>query len=352
MIKSANDYKGKFKEFLDSKIPTETDFDYWDYEGFDYKYLSDNLDDLAFSYIVFMDDKQNITNFAHYQKENGFDIFTLDDVDSKVIASNLEDLRNSFEHPLVHSLYSFYNDDKQDLPEIYHMNMKSKVIDENYVYMDELFCLNENDKDIIVDLADEKNFPSLIGEITYDVMPYSDYVYEEGRDDKIIPAITKDDSGHDHLAGFHYFGLRDGGNDKMVVAKNGDNIVGVIKYGKYGDGSYQPEHIGLCFIDVKKPYRGQGIATNLMKEFGKVVERENKEEGINLPIYLTDESEMGEKCHMRDTAVKEIKNVTCYYTDHKDYQYVVCLNGEELGRGDRLNKVLENTNSKKFDIEL
>ena len=331
MIKKYSEIKESFKKYLDNLIEETSEFeDFYEIEGFNYSYLKEDLDNFNDdNIIVFVDKDENIINFATRSKEESFDAFYLDKVDIDILRENLEDLKENFSHPIVSSMQEFYKKDNGF--SVFEMNRKSKIISEDYLFMDNYFCLNKDDMDIFVNLSDEKNFPQYEGNLLFEIMDYDSFVSENMRNDKFVSTSTIDDTHHNHIAGFHYFGQFDERGDKMIVAKDGDNIVGMIKYGEYG-GDYAPRHIGLCFIDVKKPYRGQGIATLLMEEFGKRIEKENKFKENSLPIYLTDESDMGRKCHMKDIAIDKIKNVPLYYEDHSDYSYVSFFNGKEIGR--------------------
>ncbi len=335
MVYEANLYKNKFKKYLKTLITADNNDDWYFEEGFDYGYLLDNLDKDLNKFVVFVDKDDNITNFAFHTVENDLDIFYLDTADKNILKDNLDDLRNSYKHPFVDGLQSFY-DDRELFKNIFKIDCNSKIVNERYVFNGDYFCLKEDDKSLIVDIADKLNFPP-IGNITYDIEDYSPFIYEKMRQKNLIPTETIDDSNHNHIAGFHYFGLIDDSKDKMVVAKSGENIIGIIKYGIYGDKGN--EHIGLCFIDVSIPYRGNKIATNLMEKFGNIIYEENKDREKPLPIYLTEESEMGRLCHMKDIAIDKIKDVPIYYEDHKTWEYVSCFNGVEIDRNKYFNEL-------------
>ena len=133
--------------------------------------------------------------------------------------------------------------------------------------------------------------------------------------------------------------------NNVLVAKDGDNIVGALKFGEYGKSDFCP-HMAVCYIDVKKPYRNKGIATSLFKEFGRIMEEAHKKGKMDLPIFLTSESEMGEKCHMMKIALENIKNLVVYHEDRDKYEYVLYFNNEELDRNISIKKLIETYNDK------
>ena len=115
-------------------------------------------------------------------------------------------------------------------------------------------------------------------------------------------------SGQYVFTGFHYVSIQDltnsyveKGNEPMyLVAEDGhNNIIGVLKYGYYGKG--KGRHLAIAYVDVHCLYRREGIATDLLKELNK---RVNKGEFIELSI----ESEEGKLCHMHDLSKRILTN--------------------------------------------
>jgi GNAT superfamily N-acetyltransferase len=108
--------------------------------------------------------------------------------------------------------------------------------------------------------------------------------------------IWKNEFGHSTIIGFHYLSPDFCDCHSLFVAKCEGKVVGCIKYGKYSmDNQYK--HYGLNYIDVNENYRRRGIAKMLIEEFAKIL-------GDDMPLCLSDESDMGELCQME----KHFKN--------------------------------------------
>jgi ribosomal protein S18 acetylase RimI-like enzyme len=97
--------------------------------------------------------------------------------------------------------------------------------------------------------------------------------------------------GNSSIIGFHYFKPEDFPNTNYLLAIYNDTIIGVIKTGVYGNG--RDKRQSICYIDVSENYRQRGIAKMLIKELGKYL-------NPNLPLMLTDESELGALCKMAE----------------------------------------------------
>lgn len=90
------------------------------------------------------------------------------------------------------------------------------------------------------------------------------------------------------VVGFTYFKPEDD-NGKYLLAYNKDILVGIIKIGIYG--SEKDKRQSVCYIDVNAAYRNRGIAKRMIYELEKHLDE-------NLPLVLTDESEMGKICRI------------------------------------------------------
>ena len=336
MIKDIKEIKEEFTKYL-KDLSSNLSYDYYDFESFDYDYLLNNIDNIDF--VIFVNENNEIINFATYEKQDDLTFFYLDNYNEETIKDNLNDLKNNFSHPIIGSIDGYY--DNPEKLELFKMNSKSNIIDEKYIFRSTPYCLFKEDINILSNLADEINFPEYKGNLTFEVINYNEFTYGKMCNDSFIATSCKNNSGQSHVAGFYYLGQVCNNDDKLLLAKDGDNVVGCIKYGIYG-GRFEPKNIGLCFIDIKLPYRNKHIATKLFEKFSDVLKEENSKFEKPLPLYLTDESEMGEQCHMKDIALNKIKDTVCYFTDHKDYVYVSYLNNEEIGRGTSLRNVLPN----------
>ena len=102
------------------------------------------------------------------------------------------------------------------------------------------------------------------------------------------------------LVGFTYFTFTDALNTKdkdFLIAIYNNKIVGIIKMGIWDD------HQSIAYIDVMETCRNQGLASYMIKNIEGYLYN-------NYPLCLTDESEMGKKCHMADKVKKAVSKVT------------------------------------------
>lgn len=112
------------------------------------------------------------------------------------------------------------------------------------------------------------------------------------------------------IVGFTYFctdDIHNRGEDKnFLLAMYKGYIVGIIKFGVWTD------HQAVAYIDVNEKYRNKGIATQMIKQLDKYVDK-------NYTLVLTDESTMGKLCHMNTIFKNEIKSVKV-----KTYEECLC----------------------------
>lgn len=115
-----------------------------------------------------------------------------------------------------------------------------------------------------------------------------------------------DEYGHYKFYGFHYFSVADifetqAPGVKFLIAYLNDLPVGVIKFGVW---PLSPDHQGLAFIDVNKALRQRGIATAMIRELNKHLDK-------NLPLHLTAESEEGKRAGISKVFEREISATKC-----------------------------------------
>lgn len=97
----------------------------------------------------------------------------------------------------------------------------------------------------------------------------------------------------------------------LIAEDDFGNIVGLIKYGYYGEGEFR--HLALAYVDVHCLYRKKGIATKLFEELNKYLK---KDEIFELSI----ESEMGKLCHMHKLAKSKLYNAKVLTDEeYRDY---------------------------------
>ncbi len=109
-------------------------------------------------------------------------------------------------------------------------------------------------------------------------------------------------SGMHHYPGFTYFGSPSclDKHTKYLVAQANNKIVGVIQY---GDGfGYYPNMTCVCYIDVAYGARNKRVATRLIQELNKHIDKSKK-------FYIGQLSDMGQACHMDEVFKKNVTGV-------------------------------------------
>ena len=114
------------------------------------------------------------------------------------------------------------------------------------------------------------------------------------------------------LAGFHYFNLEDDKQGQFLICLNDNNILGVIKHGVYDE--YDTVFHCICYIDVNFAYRNNGIATLLTRQM-------NAHLIDGLPLVVTDESEMGKRCHIHKLFKENVNKKIYTYKQLENMQY-------------------------------
>lgn len=121
---------------------------------------------------------------------------------------------------------------------------------------------------------------------------------------------------HVNFIGFHYFKFDDilDENKDFLFCFYGDVLVGLIKYGIWGKGLSR--HQAIAYIDVHQKYRKCGIAKYMISHLNEVVYDD-------IPLVITDESELGKVCHMADKMKKAVTKVSVktYHEAIRDGRY-------------------------------
>lgn len=113
--------------------------------------------------------------------------------------------------------------------------------------------------------------------------------------------------GHHIFYGFHYFSMTDifgtqAPGVKFLIAYLNGLPVGAIKFGVW---PLSPDHQSVAFIDVNKTVRRKGVATAMVRELNKYLDK-------NLPLHLTAESEEGQEAKISKVFKREISAVDCF----------------------------------------
>jgi len=350
MITKANEIEEKFLNYLD-KLYKSSDIDYYydyDYQGLNIEYIKEeilkNKDKLS-DFICFLNESGEITNFAYFIEMNDLNLFELDFADNEILKNNIEELKKNYTRPIITDCIDV------DELDVYKMNKKSDKTGEEYNYYRNYYCLNKEDINLLVQKSDELNFPEYTNNLTFKVVNHNDFINDNLRNDRLLATSMIKENNFCVVAGFHYLDTTPSKNDKLLLALDNGNVVDCIKYGIYGDNKTEPENLAICYIDVKKPFRNKGIATRLFEEFSNVVKEENKERIYPLPVYLTQESDLGKQCNMRKIALEKIKDAICYYCDDYNFKYISYLNNEEIASGNLLRDCLPYLPNKEKNVE-
>lgn len=217
----------------------------------------------------------------------------------------------------------FINEYVNDEPFKYYnlANMKSSLGNEEY-----LSCGHTSF--LIPMHLDENIIRDKIEEDIHFVLNKKDLVFEDKTGSEILDELlqkygknqfftgfSRSDSGHRHVAGFHYFGLDESDmRQNILTCKLNGQIIGVIKHGLYEGYGHIP-HQGLAYIDVNIHYRNLGIAKLMIKELNNYLDK-------TLPLFLTRESDLGELCHMEKLFLENIHTTDCVsYDKQEEYYY-------------------------------
>lgn len=108
-------------------------------------------------------------------------------------------------------------------------------------------------------------------------------------------------------------------NTKYIVAYRSDEIIGVLKYKRYARRTHQTvlekdkhktkNYIAIRFVDVKEPFKRQGVATNL-------ITRLSKEVGPNDHLVLSPLTKEGKTAKLLDIARAKIQSNVYSYNQY------------------------------------
>jgi hypothetical protein len=200
----------------------------------------------------------------------------------------------------------------------YYSSFKEDCYSEPYKYLFDFsfFVGPGQDPDFVRNFIDKKYFPEITKE-DIEAMTFIDMDTDTVLKKFFGPDTYGQDVGPEWMndgnirsyIGFHYFS----GSDVSImssVEKERDIRyliafckgipVGIIKHGIYGEDKYK--HQALCYIDVSFKYRRLGIATKMSKKLDSYLHKD-------LPLVLTDESDMGKLCGMEKLFKQTISSV-------------------------------------------
>lgn len=274
---------------------------YYDCQGYYYETLLEKLKDNNNSVLISKDDITQI---------NEYNIYGLNILYVNVKSEDLDFLIEKYPESIIVSDAYCENKNYQIA------NMKEDKNLYTNTYNANIFIPNNMDKNILINRIKEDIYPELdYLNIKFEVKTGQELgqeIAERYKNNPVFNGYTKNDNNLYNVAGFHYLNIDTiDYNKNFLLCKQNNNYLGVIKFGEYG---FDDKHIGLPYIDVNKHYRNKGIATMMVKELNKHLTNE-------LPLFLTRESEMGEKYHMKDLFVKNINNTICVPYEMQELYY-------------------------------
>ena len=143
--------------------------------------------------------------------------------------------------------------------------------------------------------------------LAYSADKFEKFVKNQYESELIVRGTWNDTTSNlSKLIGFHYAYIepsRHSENEfRYVCAIYKGKIIGVIKIGLYG---YQEkDHQAICYIDVMETCRRKGVASYMIKHIDRYL-------FDDYPLMITQESELGEKCHIAEKFKKAVKKVRC-----------------------------------------
>ena len=308
-IKPANEYKEELEKY--HEINSE-EYDTY-YGNIDF----DNLDNI----IAYLENDE-VIGYGYVDLYEPY----------KIISSEFSDYNKKIQ---VYKILSedenvFINDPWVDLEELelFACDMSTKTFTEldlgerNYepYYYESLFATRKENISALKDLFEKRLLEDSKEEITFEHFTLNgleNYIHRLNEKDNIFGAgYWKSKYGHYPFAGFHYFKPEKFAADNIeyLIAKQGDKMVGAIKYGFYNTSISMP-HNGINYIDVQVGFRNKGIAKQMIKELDKYLNKK-------YPLFLTDASGMGSECKMEEYFKKYISgtDVVAYYEQEKYYK--------------------------------
>ena len=315
-ILEIKDNKELFKEILENYLVELRDNveDYYYSNGTYYEKINENID-IVKNDVFIIDENNNFIDLITRDKYYGLDI-----IYTSLESSKFDMLYDYFPSAIISIDYI------DDMPNNYQIaNMKSTLNNEEYqVFGPCTFLIPKTlDVNIIRDKIEEELFVELDkSQITFENKKgeeLQDDIFKYYQHNPFFKGITCDSSNHSHIAGFHYFNLDMDAKKDFLVCKQGNTYLGVIKYGIY-DNYGSVKHQGLPYIDVNQKYQQNGIATLMIQQLNKYLDKD-------IPLFLTRESDQGKLCHMENLFLKYINTTICVPYEKQTEYYNSLQNG-------------------------
>lgn len=276
-------------------------------------------------YDYLLQDTSNYENIDFVMNDNKFvGVLLKSDVEGINLLKLIGDFDSSIYKKLIKSYPNtiiFIDGYTSDEPFIYYnlANMKSSLGYEEYLSQGHMSFLIPNylSENLIRDKIEELTIPEFDKEkLIFEDKTGSeilDEILSKYDDNPYFTGFSTNKNNHRHLSGFHYLSLDESDrNQKILLCKLEGQIVGAIKHGIYDTDGRIP-HYGLAYIDVNINYRNKGIAKIMIKELNKYLEP-------SLPLFLTDESDMGKICHIEKLFLENVYATECVpYSKQEEY---------------------------------
>ena len=299
----------EFKVFL-GQIITVNCMDYiFDLQSV---YDLDNFDDF-----IIIKDGNKIVDFANVYSHNGLDFIAPNFTSYKRQLEELHLLKYTYPNHILECSDCYLNPEQK---EYYKCKFNSRI-NRNYIYLTEdntnFYVTNKQKTNVLRDKFEAEYFKKInmnnLQFVNIKCNQLADFLKKYELYD--IPQWSNGTSSS--ITGFHYLSLEDAfGEDselcEYLLCINKGTIIGAIKHGVFN--TYNIQHQCMCYIDVNFANRRRGISKILMNKMNDFLIP-------NLPFVITDETEMGQRCHMTQL-FKENINVPVYtYKELENLQF-------------------------------
>lgn len=295
LVKFEKKYWGKWIDFVNKCWPDDPR----DIEPWDYDFERSNVEGVGYhelkNRVIPVIEGDDIVGYFYRENLLGFDIFYFGNGLKGKAMYCLTCLKEQYPNALM--AYSEY----------YEMGEAQREMGYKFVSQDSKYGgmysgqvpMTIGDVDAYVQKVDEVVFPALAEEISFSVMTGTELAHFVH---KGVMLYNGNFPCWNHkMAGFQYLSFdnmyQTERDIKFLVAHMGNTLVGVIHFGVWYPGSQD-----ISFIDVAVPYRKKGIATKMIQEL-------NKHLYPDMPLHVSQESEMGKACHISDMFKKYITTV-------------------------------------------
>lgn len=287
-ITSATGNEKDFKAFLGKLITIEFNEYIFDLQSV---YDLDNFDDF-----LLVKDNGKIVDFINIYNNDGFDFIAPNFTSYDRQLEELHLLKYTYPNHILECSDYYLNPEQK---EYYKCKFNSRV-NRNYIYITEddtnFYVTTEKKTNVLRDAFEENYFSKLnLKNLKFINLKCNDLA-KFLKQYNIVGTPLWTNGKDVSIAGFHYLSLEDSmdnnsNNSNYLLCLNENSIVGVIKHGILNEENIK--HQCMFYIDVNFAYRKQGISKILINQMNKHLEKD-------LPFVITNETEIGKKCKMKE----------------------------------------------------